>query len=116
MNLPECPVRVNRPTPAARPSAAQACAFFPSPDRLDSPAPPLPAEASQFDFWVGAWDASWGEAQRGVNRVSKRWNSVVVEEFDGKPGMDAFEWNWERSLDAGKTWEVQWQIHYTRRR
>ena len=144
------------------------------------PMPTKPAEASQFDFWLGDWDASWGNEQRGVNRISKRWDIVVVEEFDGsaatglmghsvslfdsntkqwkqtwvdnqgsyldfaggfadgrmtlsrsfqKDGKtihqrmvwydikpDQFEWNWERSLDAGKTWEVVWQIHYARRK
>lgn len=143
-------------------------------------APPIPPEAAQFDFWVGEWDAVWGDNLRGVNRISKRWDRVIVEEFDGKPGMqleghsvsvydsnerqwkqtwvddsgsyldftghfkdgkmtlarsfrkdgktvhqrmlwyditpDAFKWNWERSVDAGKTWEVLWKIDYTRRK
>jgi hypothetical protein len=48
---------------------------------------PIPPEAAQFDFWLGEWDAAWGENLRGVNRVSKRWDRVIVEEFDGKPGM-----------------------------
>ena len=26
-------------------------------------------EARQFDFWIGDWDATWGEDQRGTNRV-----------------------------------------------
>jgi hypothetical protein len=154
--------------------------FAPVVTMAQSSTPPPPPEASQFDFWMGDWDATWGEGARGVNRVSKRWDTVVVEEFDGNPGMpleghsvsvydanakqwkqtwvdnqggyldftgafadgrmtlsrsfqkdgqtihqrmvwyditpDRFEWNWERSLDAGKTWEVQWQIHYTRRK
>lgn len=25
------------------------------------------------------------------------------------------DWNWERSLDGGATWELRWQIHYKRR-
>lgn len=25
-------------------------------------------------------------------------------------------WMWERSLDGGKTWEVQWQVDCTRRK
>jgi hypothetical protein len=138
-----------------------------------------PPEASQFDFWVGEWDATWGENLHGVNRVTKRWGMVVVEEFDGRPGMaleghsvsvydvpskqwkqtwvdnqgsyldftggfadgrmtlsrsfeqngktvhqrmvwydiqpKQFDWNWERSLDGGKTWEVVWKIRYVRR-
>lgn len=27
---------------------------------------------------------------------------------------DAFDWTWKRSLDDGKTWEVQWAIRYAR--
>lgn len=26
-----------------------------------------------------------------------------------------FDWNWERSDDGGKTWQVKWQIKYTRK-
>ena len=28
---------------------------------------------------------------------------------------DSLDWNWERSFDEGKTWEVLWKIHYQRR-
>jgi hypothetical protein len=164
------------------PVALAACVLFlvPVTAASESSTPAPPPEASQFDFWLGEWDASWGDSQRGVNRVTKRWNTVVVEEFDGRPHMpleghsvsvydatsqqwkqtwvdnqggyldfvggfaegrmtlsrsfqkdgktthqrmiwyditpDAFEWNWERSQDGGKTWEVQWQIHYARRK
>ncbi len=27
---------------------------------------------------------------------------------------DNFDWNWEKSDDGGKTWAVQWQLHYQR--
>jgi hypothetical protein len=26
----------------------------------------------------------------------------------------SFDWNWEASEDQGKTWKVNWKIHYTR--
>lgn len=26
-----------------------------------------------------------------------------------------FDWNWERSDDGGNTWQVKWQIRYTRK-
>jgi hypothetical protein len=142
--------------------------------------PPVPPETSQFDFWVGDWNASWGKDMHGTNHIAKRWDRVVVEEFNGKPGEDfeghsvsvydtnakcwkqtwvdsqggymdftggfadgkmtlsrsltkdgkaiqqrmvyyhitpgAFEWNWERSDDGGKTWNVNWNIHYTRKK
>ncbi len=31
-------------------------------------------------------------------------------------GAESFDWNWEASLDGGKTWQVNWQIHYQRSR
>jgi hypothetical protein len=27
----------------------------------------------------------------------------------------SLDWNWERSLDQGATWEILWQIHYQRK-
>lgn len=139
--------------------------------------PPVPPETSQFDFWLGNWDATSGDQPQGVNRISKRWDRVVVEEFkgknleghsvsvydtnskywkqtwvdsqgayldftggfaDGKMTLsrsfvkdgktiqqrmvwyditpDAFNWNWERSDDGGKTWTVNWNIRYTRQK
>lgn len=27
---------------------------------------------------------------------------------------DSLDWSWERSDDAGRTWQALWQIHYTR--
>lgn len=31
-------------------------------------------------------------------------------------GRDSFDWNWERSLDGGKTWEVVWPLRWTRKK
>lgn len=27
---------------------------------------------------------------------------------------DSFDWNWEKSTDEGKTWELEWHLHYSR--
>ena len=35
------------------------------------------------------------------------WNNIMQDEFD---------WNWERSDDGGKTWNVKWQIKYKRKK
>ncbi|GAB4426280.1 MAG: hypothetical protein Kow002_15620 [Anaerolineales bacterium] len=35
------------------------------------------------------------------------WYNITENEFD---------WNWERSDDGGKTWEVKWQIKYRRKK
>ncbi len=34
------------------------------------------------------------------------WKNITPNEFD---------WSWEASTDGGKTWRVQWPIHYKRR-
>ncbi len=40
----------------------------------------------QFDFWLGAWDVSWGEGQGGTNRIDKILDGKVIrEQFDGNP-------------------------------
>lgn len=28
---------------------------------------------------------------------------------------DELDWNWERSDDGGRTWDLRWHIHYTRK-
>lgn len=35
------------------------------------------------------------------------WYNITEEEFD---------WNWERSDDGGKTWDVKWAIKYKRKK
>jgi hypothetical protein len=34
------------------------------------------------------------------------WKNITANEFD---------WSWEASQDGGKTWQVQWPIHYKRK-
>jgi hypothetical protein len=34
--------------------------------------------------------------------------------FNIKP--DSLDWSWEASTDGGKTWTVQWPIHYARKK
>jgi hypothetical protein len=70
--------------------------------------PPVPPETAQFDFWLGDWDASWGEGQHGSNHITKRWDRVIVEEFDGKPGMP-LEGHSVSVYDAkAKLWKQTW--------
>ena len=85
------------------------CLFLLAPvAALAQSAPPPPPEAAQFDFWIGDWDASWGEDLHGANRITKRWDLVVVEEFDGKPGM-ALEGHSVSVYDANaKQWKQTW--------
>lgn len=140
-----------------------------------------------FDFWVGEWNAKWGEGETagsGTNNITKKLDDKVINEdfkilegpnagflgnsvsiynprtklwhqawvdnsggfinligeIDGnrkifktlpieKDGkviiqrmvfydikQDSFTWDWEGTQDGGKTWNLQWQIKYTRKK
>ena len=66
-------------------------------------------QRQQFDFWVGKWDATWGEDGQGVNIVEKILDGMVIlENFDGRPSIDlagksVSMWNVEKSKWA-QTW------------
>ena len=137
-------------------------------------------ERRQFDFWIGEWEVSWGENQKGTNNIRSTLDGcVILENFDGTPAIalkgtsvstyspqagkwqqtwvdnqgsyldfaggwrdgkmvlerqasiegksilqrmvwyniqpDSLDWNWERSNDNGKTWELLWKISYRRK-
>jgi hypothetical protein len=38
----------------------------------------------EFDFWIGNWECTWGENQRGTNRVERTMDGAVIQEnFEG---------------------------------
>jgi len=41
---------------------------------------------------------------------AKAYNRMVYENIT----KDAFDWRWESTADAGKTWKLQWLLHYKR--
>ncbi len=48
------------------------------------------------------------EAMRNGAKILQRmvWKNITATEFD---------WSWEASQDGGKTWQVNWPIHYKRK-
>ncbi len=48
----------------------------------------LTAEEREFDFWLGTWRVTWGDGREGRNRIERRLGRVIVEDFDGRPGID----------------------------
>lgn len=41
-------------------------------------------DGTELDFWLGDWDARWGEAGRGTNRLTRILNDKVIrEDFSG---------------------------------
>jgi hypothetical protein len=85
---------------------------------------------STYDFNAGKWKQTWAdneggyldfvgefkdgqmilqrEAIRNGAKILQRmvWKNITANEFD---------WSWEASSDGGKTWQVNWPIHYKRR-
>ena len=42
---------------------------------------------NQFDFWLGEWDATWGEDGKGTNHVTKILDDKVLHEDFNATGM-----------------------------
>lgn len=100
----------------------------------ERPPPCTAPEAAQFDFWLGEWELAWGEEGRGTNVIATSLDDcVILERFDGTPSIplrgmsvsvyDARLGQWRQTwvdnqggylnLD-GESWQVLWQIRYTR--
>lgn len=64
-----------------------ALSAFAQSDSNQTPPPPCSQpEFSQFDFWVGDWDATWSDTLHGSNHISKDYNGcVIIEKFDSSP-------------------------------
>jgi hypothetical protein len=87
---------------------------------------------SLFDTRAGKWKQTWvdneggyldfvGEFKDGqmiLGRETTRPDGTrVLQRMVFKNiGADQFDWSWEASKDGGKTWQVQWPIHYKRRK
>ena len=42
---------------------------------------------SQFDFWIGDWDLTWGEDGKGKNQVVRILDDKVIQENFSGPGL-----------------------------
>lgn len=50
----------------------------------EAPAGAATFDGTELDFWLGAWDARWGEVGRGTNRLTRiLGDRVIREEFSG---------------------------------
>jgi len=87
---------------------------------------------SVYNQRLGTWQQTWVDNQSGYLdftgefKDSKMILSRKATTKDGKEIMqrmvwhnithDQLDWNWEASQDGGKTWKVNWQIHYARKK
>jgi len=61
---------------------------------------------NQFDFWLGEWDVTWGENEKGTNRIERILDGKIVQEnFTGGDlhGLSFSAYDAERSLWC-QTW------------
>jgi hypothetical protein len=71
-------------------------------------------EFSQFDFWVGEWNAAWpgnkpDEVQHGRNTIRKvLGNCVVQEQFDGGDALPLRGMSVSTYVPAQKKWKQTW--------
>ena len=87
---------------------------------------------SVFDTPSGKWKQTWVDNQAayldfvGEFKDGQMILGREVTRPDGSKALqrmvfkniktDSFDWSWEASKDAGKTWQVAWPIHYQRRK
>ncbi len=86
---------------------------------------------STFDSIAQKWKQTWVDNEGGyLDFVGefKDGQMILQREAVGKNGAkflqrmvwkniraNELDWSWEASQDGGKTWQVQWPIHYQRR-
>jgi len=86
---------------------------------------------STFDTRAGDWKQTWvdneggyldfvGELKDGKmvlkrDAVSKDGTKFLQRMVWKNISTNEFDWSWEASHDGGKTWVVQWPIHYKRK-
>jgi hypothetical protein len=86
---------------------------------------------SLFDLKADKWKQTWVDNQGAyLDFVGEFKNGQMIlqrEAIDPKGakifqrmvwkniGANEFDWSWEASQDGGKSWQVQWPIHYKRK-
>ena len=86
---------------------------------------------STFDTNAGKWKQTWVDNEGGyLDFVGefKDGQMILQREATGPGGAkflqrmvwknitaNEFDWSWESSQDGGKTWQVNWPIHYKRK-
>jgi hypothetical protein len=68
-------------------------------------------EGSYLDF-----SGEWKDGQMVLSRETSRNGKAILQRMVFKHVMpNEFDWSWESSGDGGKTWRVNWPIHYKRK-
>jgi hypothetical protein len=65
-------------------------------------------EASQFDFWVGDWIATWGDTLHGTNHIEKMFGNCTVHENFSDPNTNFVGQSWSVYNANYKQWQQTW--------
>jgi hypothetical protein len=72
------------------------------------PKPCSAPEASQFDFWVGEWKATWGDTLHATNRIEKMFGNCTVHENFSDPKNNFLGQSWSVYNTNYKLWQQTW--------
>lgn len=92
----------------------------------------LGQSVSTYDATNQVWKQTWVDSSGGyldfVGGMEEDGRMILSREFTDQNGrqimqrmifydieQNSMEWNWERSEDGGATWNLVWNIHYTRK-
>ena len=70
----------------------------------------MPSE-SDFDFWLGTWNVSWGTTERetGRNVIARSFGGRVIQEnFDGRPGVELIGMSMTVFDEHRELWRQTW--------
>ena len=85
---------------------------------------------SLYNAQIGKWQQTWVDNEGSYLALTGAFEDgrmalFMEREREGKTvklrmlfyniEKESFDWNWDRSLDGGVTWEVAWHIHYQRK-
>src|SRR5215213_10042444 len=65
-------------------------------------------EASQFDFWIGEWTATWSDTLHATNRIEKMFGNCTVHENFSDPKLNYLGQSWSVYNANYKQWQQTW--------
>ena len=103
-------------------------------EAFDEADPDQPLHGRSYSVWdakAKLWRQTWVDNSGGYldfagglegDRMILRRNATLADGRRTQQRMifysiagDRFDWDWERSTDGGRSWELTWRIRYTRR-
>lgn len=73
-----------------------------------TPQPCTAPEASQFDFWIGSWMATWADTLHGTNTIEKKFGNCTVHENFFDPNNNYHGESWSVYNPSSKLWNQTW--------